>query len=744
MGSSGEVLHANFPDDGNTLFLNAHLCWPPDTKKDQKMTQRLTAACRSRLLEEIQAHPRRLIVAMGAGAAWGVTGNFGIKITQVRGQLWPSNLSELGVLFELHPAALLRGLGSYTKFKRNCLYAHYLLRTGVPKRPEPPTWEVIRTPRRLTEVVKEYAQHPLIAADVETSSLNPRDGTILDFGMCHTPGEVHIIPFREPAISRTIGPALRFLFSANRPQWVWHNGKFDTRFFRGFGLEAPFDEDTMLQSYVQDETPGIHDLEQVASDILGAPNYKDMLKPYLPNKKTSYEVIPEPLLHEYLAKDVSLTWLIHDAYRIEVGEDAPTEKLYTKTLIPAAHFLTHMEDAGLYVDQDRLQENEKLYSERKVTAERDLQEYAGWPLLAGSWQQVHKFLYEQEFDLSLPKNRRFVRIEKKHKTAKEALELLPQTKGVRLIKDFRKASKAYGTYVKGLWAHIEDDGRIHSTYWLHRTPTGRLASLDPNLQNIPRDPQLRGTFVAPPGSRYVEGDLSQAELRSLAQMSQDPTLCAIYNDTKRSLHKEVAIDKYGVGYTKDQYIRAKAVNFGIVYGRTAHTLAEEFNLPLSEGQAMIDGWGEMFPVAWDFIRRCRRVPLHAGTITTLFGRKKRHPLVNRERARDFQNEAANFPHQSVASDITLHAAMMLRVPLSRLGATIVNIVHDSILVECPDDDTIALEVAVLMKTVMEMVAPMWGLHRVPFTADISMGYRWGSLSEMEDVQAYDHGMRMVT
>jgi len=269
----------------------------------------------------------------------------------------------------------------------------------------------------------------------------------------------------------------------------------------------------------------------------------------------------------------------------------------------------------------------------------------------------------------------------------------------------------------------------------------------PNLQNIPRSPFIRACFIPRPGYIFLEIDLNQAELRSLAELSGDEYLCKLFNDNTRNLHDEMSeflfpgwSSRKSTWQGKEDRMRAKAVNFGIPYGREAASVAFEFNVPLPRAQSWIDGWFRRAPTAKDFIMRCRKAALRGQTITTCFGRKKRHWLVTRENMKDLMNEASNFPHQVIARAIKDHNGMALQLDtyphrvdrqLPEFGAGIVNLVHDSLLLECPNDRATVKEVARIACENAVQVPRQWGLKKVPFLADAKVGTNWGNMIPLE-------------
>lgn len=565
----------------------------------------------------------------------------------------------------------------------------------------------------------EAQQRPLIAADIETTGLNRRKCDVLCVGFSAKQWE-HTKIVEWPKEGTQEWYKVKEQLEREDVRWLWHNGQFDCSVLRHKGINARIDEDLMLMSYALDETGGIHDLDTVAYDAISAPPHKDVLDQYLPNKKASYALIPKPVLHKYLAEDSGKTFDAAEVLRRRLENDPNALKLYTRTLLPATELLMHVESNGFWVNQDQLAENERYYSAEVERLKKELQKIAGYEINPNSPRQLQEYIFGQ---LKLPAKRRNTRED----NLKPFAATVPF---INVLMQYRKVQKLYSTYVKGLRKRIDPEtGRIYASYKLHGTVTGRLASSDPNMQNIPRLSRIRQQFGAPPGRRIIKADLSQAELRSLAILSRDPNLGRIYLDALLSLHDEVATELFGPNFNKEQKMRAKAVNFGIVYGREAPSIADEFKIPVSEAQGWIDTWFNRFPQAHEFIMMCRKAAVDGKTLITPFGRQRRFPVVTYANMHSLQNEAANFPHQSIASDITLHAAMKMLEELSKLDAFIINLVHDEVIVECPDDDSIADQVAKVMVEALENVHWDWLDTNIPMVAEPSEGYLWGSTSD---------------
>lgn len=780
VGPSGQVLQYaldQLPKDyyPEPYITNTYKSLITKTKDPAYLTE-LAMNCRPALLEEIGKHKRRIIIACGSVALQALTGNASLKITQVRGKIFPSELADVGVIASVHPAFLLRGNGSLRQFKSDILHAMHIAMGGEPRPWKAPSWSIVQSREELEEHIsflqgREPGED--IYGDCETTGFSPITKKILSQGHTWDGNHVHIVNgHKTDALAAGIPnllPHYRGMYQ-NQARWGWHNGKFDCKFMHAADMpEARVDEDSMLQSYALDEQRGMHDLETVSGDWLNSPNWKKALDEYLPKRNSSYDLVPYMKLFEYQAYDIGNGFRLVKMLRELIHADPVSKKQYYRSLLPASPYLMSIEKRGIYVDQERVASNLGYMAQQDAPFVAQIHEIAEAVVPGGHaasiWtDKLHnspKQLAELMFDrMQLKAANPRVRIVRS--TDDDTLEKLQQVPIVVALRNHRKIAKALGTYVKPFTQDPEDgciepDGRVHTTYLIHGTATGRLSSRGPNLQNIPRDPIIRGQLIAPPGRMFIEPDLNQAELRSLAILSGDPALCKIYIDGTESLHEKVRREMYGNASdwsdselqkymtrwyltpetrydpeTKEdrilaeQKMRAKNVNFGIVYGITAQGLAEQTGDSVREAQIMLDTWAKTFPVAWEFIKTCRRAPLYGKNLVTVFGYRKRFQIVTPETLAAIQNESANMPHQSTANSITMHAGMRTYEKLEEYDAFYCNTVHDSLLIEAPLDYTIATTISDLVCNEMQQVPKDWGLTEIPFVSDAKWGLRWGS------------------
>ena len=747
VGPTGEVLSKclplEFDVDSQMLVLNAMQCCPPKNKNQQKdKAQRVQCinACRQGVQDILWAHPRKVLLMMGNSAAIHLWGDSEFKITTRRGDvdkvLDPIRGTEVLVVYAMHPASLLHGRGSLKAFKDDVHKAIELaygsealygegLRTVREDYLEP-KFEVLETPWQVLDFVwKVITQNRTveIASDLETHTFNPWTGRILCEGLYADwdDNTAQIMPWRNME-DHIYAQGVNELHSLETVKWIWQNGKFDRRFFEldpKVRIVPNIDDDTLLLSYALDEASKAHDLEEQAKNLLGAPNYKHMLKQWAPKKSDSYENVPEPILFDYLAKDVKNTFCIKQITREQVRDDPHLEKLYTRTLLPAAILLTDIELYGIQTDPYfvELNHNELLADLDRLVDE--LAEISGRNINPSSPAEVGTYLYGE---LGLR-----IHGKKPADTRKETLDRLPPHPAVKNIKLYRRLIKMISTYCVAIEKrHINN--RIHTSFKLHASTTGRPSAVEPNILNIPREARFRRMYCAKEGYILCEGDYNTAELRGLAAISGDTFLTSIFLDDKRNLHDEVSIEMYGLNFTQDQRIRAKAINFGIPYGREASSIAEEFGISKREAQRLIDTWFKRAPKAYRFLMRCRAAPLRGQALITAFGRKRRPGLVSRERLHTLQNEFANFFMQSMFSaDLAMHSCLRMHKDLKNEGAHLVNIPYDSTVVECPEDPKIVARVAEIQQYYMEDTPKLWIKTPIKFRVDMKAGTHWGLL-----------------
>ena len=487
---------------------------------------------------------------------------------------------------------------------------------------------------------------------------------------------------------------LRLLFS-DRVRKAGHNIKDLMRALLDEGLPTDgFVFDTALAAYLLDATAGSYDLPRFAQTYLGEE---------LPDVQSVWAL--QPVLHEKMDAQAMLP-------------------LYTDIELPLCPVLARMEQAGFLVDRKALYD----FGERLTSSIEQLQQsiwaLAGEPFNIQSPKQLGSILFER---LMLPAG-------KKTKTGWSTnAAVLDKLRGkhpiVEQILDYRTLTKLKSTYADGLLKEISADGRIHTNFQMTVTATGRLSSTEPNLQNIPvrreLGAQIRKMFVASPGKVLVDADYSQIELRLLAHIANDETMIAAFRSGE-DIHAVTASQVFGVPLaevTPLQRSHAKAVNFGIVYGISAFSLAQDIGVFQNEAKAYMDSYFAKYHGVRDYMTRVVEQAKADGYVTTLFGRRRDLPELKSSNfnLRSFgERVALNMPIQGTAADI-IKAAMVrvdARMRAEHLQARLLLQVHDELIVECPAEE--AETVKAILVEEMEHVVD----YRVPLLVDAKIGASW--------------------
>lgn len=487
---------------------------------------------------------------------------------------------------------------------------------------------------------------------------------------------------------------LRLLFSA-RVRKAGHNIKDLMRALLDEGLPTDgFVFDTALAAYLLDATAGSYDLPRLAQTYLGEE---------LPDAQSVWAL--QPLLHEKMDAQAMLP-------------------LYTDVELPLCPVLARMEQAGFLVDRKALYDFGESLTSSIEQLQQSIWALAGEPFNIQSPKQLGNVLFER---LMLPAG-------KKTKTGWSTnAAVLDKLRGkhpiIEQILDYRTLTKLKSTYADGLLKEISADGRIHTNFQMTVTATGRLSSTEPNLQNIPvrreLGAQIRKMFVASPGRVLVDADYSQIELRLLAHIANDETMIAAFRSGE-DIHAVTASQVFGVPLaevTPLQRSHAKAVNFGIVYGISAFSLAQDIGVFQSEAKAYMDSYFAKYHGVRAYMTRVVEQAKADGYVTTLFGRRRDLPELKSSNfnLRSFgERVALNMPIQGTAADI-IKAAMVrvdARMRAEKLQARLLLQVHDELIVECPAEE--AETVKAILVDEMEHVVD----YRVPLLVDAKIGASW--------------------
>lgn len=609
-----------------------------------------------------------------------------------------------------------------------------------------------------------------IACDIETRRVEWEDNFLLSIGFAYGPKHclaIYDIPIIGAKSSMNehvaeVFQAIQEVFSQPDIKYIWHNGKFDCGRLKYLcNLDAHVDDDTMLQHFCCiNEKQGTHGLKDLGQLYLQAPAWDDELdgikrdwckQRKVPLKDFMYDYIPTETLIPYMQRDCIATYRLHALFNKLAR---PGSEFIYKQLCRASTAYGAIELAGQQIDVDYLEELEADLDKLVVEAQKRLDKVSGkyWNPMLYAAATGAKVKPDMAFSPKSPKQLKWMLgevmghpVPSTDATTMQTLmdeidslgeEANPDAKEfIESILDVRKYSKYLETYVLGIRDVLCRDGRVRCTFNLHGTETGRLSSSNPNMQNIPRNKMIKNLIVATPGTRFLQLDYSQAELRVLAMLSEDPALIAIYK-SGRDLHDAVADMMFGPDGHKDKELRnlAKTINFGIAYGRGAGSIATKFKKSMREAQEIIDKWFAPMPKVKEFINNRRRMATRGEPCVTIFGRD-RHFVITDSELNHIQNEYINTPIQGTASDFTMFSLLNIYDYLEanwKDKARIVTTVHDSIILEVEDKPEYLKEIGnecvkIMANTPLQYVPDC----PVPFVADAEIGYKWGEMYKMD-------------
>lgn len=541
----------------------------------------------------------------------------------------------------------------------------------------------------------------------ETDDTAPRIPSLLDAieaAEQKTASNVGVCAQAGTALRLAFTPELRSLFEDSSVPKGVHDFKLALHVLHGFGVEIRgVVDDAMLLSYALNPTHASQTLADVAARHGQTPPAS------LPAAAATVQALLPELLTEVERSDVA---------RVYAGID-----------LPLAPVLYRMEQAGVRIDLGVLDRLSKRFAAELDRVGERIFESAGRRFNINSPKQLGEVLFTH-MALPAPTVRGKSKVVS---TAQEVLEQLAEKHDVpRLVLEYRHLAKLKSTYIDALPLQADSEARVHTTFQSAATATGRLSSINPNLQNIPIRTELgreiRAAFVASPGTQLLSADYSQIELRLLAHFSEDPLLVKAYANNE-DIHTLTASEVFGVplaSMDKETRNRAKAVNFGIVYGISPFGLATQLGIPQAEARAYIGRYFARYKGVQAFIERTLESARREGKVRTMFGRMRPIPDIESRNPnqRGFaERTAINTPLQGTAADLIKLAMIALdrKIAERRLRTRMVLQVHDELLFEVPTAET--AEIEHLVRTEMESVVNL----RVPLIADLGFGTNWRDL-----------------
>ena len=609
---------------------------------------------------------------------------------------------------------------------------------------KPGDYEIIRDATQLQRWLDAIEMTGYVATDTETTGLDnqtadlvglsfsiaPGTGAYLPLG--HTTGEDDIFgggKAENQMDSRQALDMLRPMFSDRSILKIFHNAKYDLGLLARYEVAVNSIDDTLLLSYALDG-PQYNTMGELADHWLGVPGTS--IKELIGTGKTqiTFAQVDLERAAKYAAEDSDMTMRLWQVLKPRLAAENMTT-VYETLERPLAPVLGRMEARGINVDRQILARLSGDFAQRAAALEAEAYELAGSSFNLGSPKQLGEILFDRMGLEGGSKTKTGA-----WATGADVLEDLA-LKGIplaRTIVDWRQLTKLKGTYTDALPTYINQrTGRVHTTYSQHSVLTGRLSSNDPNLQNIPvrtaDGRKIRTAFVAAPGKILISADYSQIELRVLAHIADIQALKDAFEEGL-DIHAMTASEMFGVpveGMPSDVRRRAKAINFGIIYGISAFGLANQLGIPRGEAGDYIKTYFERFPGIKDYMDAQRKRVKADGFVTTIFGRKINFPNANSSHAaeRSFVERASiNAPIQGSAADIIRRAMIRMEPELKRakIDADMLLQVHDELIFEVPlGTET---EAMLAIKQVMESAAEPAVRLSVPIQVDAHAAHNW--------------------
>ncbi|XEG72731.1 DNA polymerase I [Pseudomonas sp. abacavir_1] len=577
----------------------------------------------------------------------------------------------------------------------------------------------------------------LIAFDTETTSIDAQQAQVVGVSFAVEAGEAAYVPLAHSYMGvpqqldrDAVLKALKPLLEDPSKAKVGQHAKYDINVLANASTPITVQGvafDTMLESYVLNSTATRHDMDSLALKYLGHSTIRFEDIAGKGAKQLTFDQIALEQAGPYAAEDADVTLRLHQALWEKLQAIPSLAKVLTDIEMPLVPVLARIERNGALVDANLLGLQSRELGEKMVELERKSFELAGQEFNLGSPKQLGAILYEK---LGLPVLAKTATGQPS--TAENVLaDLAEQDYELpKVIMQYRSLSKLKSTYTDKLPEQINPrTGRIHTSYHQAVAATGRLSSTDPNLQNIPirtaEGRRIRQAFVAPAGCRLLSADYSQIELRIMAHLAQDEGLLDAFRHD-RDVHRATAAEVFGLPLeevTPEQRRRAKAINFGLIYGMSAFGLAKQIGVERKEAQAYIDRYFARYPGVLAYMERTRAQAAEQGYVETLYGRRLYLPEIGSKNAamrKAAERTAINAPMQGTAADIMKLAMVAVDdwLQASGIDARVILQVHDELVLEVRED--LVEEVAAKLRDLMGKAAEL----AVPLIVETGSGSNW--------------------
>jgi DNA polymerase-1 len=594
-------------------------------------------------------------------------------------------------------------------------------------------YDTVQTWEQFDAWLEKINAAELTSFDTETTSLDPMTAQIVGLSLSVEAGRAAYVPLahRGPDApvqlprDEVLAKLKPWLESAEHKK-VGQHLKYDEQVLANYGIEMRgVEHDTLLQSYVV-ESHRTHDMDSLALRHLGVKTIKYEEVAGKGAGQIGFDEVALDKAAEYAAEDADITLRLHQALYPQVTAEKTLEYVYRGIELPTSRVLRKMERTGVLIDAEKLRQQSSEIATRLIQLESEAYVLAGGEFNLGSPKQIGQIFFEK---LELP-------VVKKTpsgapSTDEEVLQKLAEDYPLpKILLEHRGLSKLKSTYTDKLPRMVNaTTGRVHTNYAQAVAVTGRLASNDPNLQNIPvrtgEGRRIREAFIAPPGHKLVSADYSQIELRIMAHISGDESLLRSFSQGE-DIHRATAAEIFSVTpleVSNDQRRVAKVINFGLIYGMSSFGLASNLGITRDAAKLYIDRYFARYPGVARYMDETRVSAKAKGYVETVFGRRLWLPEINGgngPRRQAAERAAINAPMQGTAADLIKLSMIAVQdwIEASKIGTRMIMQVHDELILEVPD-----AELSDVRKRLPELMCGVADL-KVPLVAEVGAGLNW--------------------
>jgi DNA polymerase-1 len=601
-------------------------------------------------------------------------------------------------------------------------------------------YETILTNEQLDTWLTKLQSAPLICVDTETTSLEPMTAKIVGLSFSVEAGNAAYLPLKHDYFDAPEQLNFAETLAKIKPilenpaiKKVGQNLKYDQHVLANHGIQLNgIAHDTLLQSYVFEshKTHGMDDLAMRHLDIKTI-TFEEVAGKGA--KQVTFNQVTVEVAAEYAAEDADITMQLHQAMYPQIAADAKLNYIYSHIEMPSSNVLFTIERNGVLIDRDMLNIQSNEIGMKLVALENKAYELAGQPFNLGSPKQLQEILFGK---LGIKPTKKTP--SGAPSTDEDVLQELALDYPLpKVLLEYRGLAKLKSTYTDKLPRMINPaTGRVHTSYNQAVAITGRLASSDPNLQNIPvrsaEGRRIREAFIAPAGSHIVSADYSQIELRIMAHLSKDAGMLQAFANNE-DIHRHTAAEIFGVereAVDNEQRRYAKVINFGLIYGMSAFGLAQNLNIERGAAQSYIERYFSRYPGVREYMQNTREIAKQNGYVETYFGRRLWVPEINSPngtRRAGAERAAINAPMQGTAADLIKLAMIAVdkwlkeeKLNGKNLESKLIMQVHDELVLEVPDNE---LE---LVKTTLPLLMQNVAKLDVPLLAEVGVGKSWES------------------